>query len=249
MTGRGSWWPSWALAMALLDGCGRLGFDAVSSSGIDDARNNDATGMDALTIDTPPGAVTIVVGERTGTDVRGVTADTTLKTSQSNRNFGATSALVVDDSTNALLRFDLSSIPTTATLVSASVTLWTTPAESSANLVEMFEVLEDWVEGTGGDLGTFEPANYDERTPLVAWIGPGVTMGSRGARAGAMTPMVEDSAYTSQLAASVVSVWLAVPAANNGVVLDLAGNDAVSFVSSDSASTAKRPVLTIVYVP
>ena len=191
------------------------------------------------------------VGEIRGSDVLilGATADTTLVMAQPTRNLGAAVALTVDESTSALLRFDLAAIPTTASVVSASLTIWTMPGSSTPNSVEAFELLEPWVEGTGTDIVVMEPASYNERLPGTVWSSPGASGASRGVRIAAVTPMTGDAPYTSQLASVVVATWIAQPSTNHGMVFDLNGNNDVLLVSRESPNTTKRPVLTVLYLP
>ena len=230
--------PRWsAVATVLAVGCGRISFTELRTDGAVDGAAVDGAIDGAIDA---PGMVTKILG---------ATADTTLVMAEPTRNLGAAAALTVDDSTSAILRFDLAAIPTAASVVSASLTIWTMPGSSTPNSVEAFELLEPWVEGTGTDIVVMEPASYDERLPGTAWSSPGAGDASRGVRIAAVTPMTGDAPYTSQLASVVVAKWIAQPSTNHGMVFDLNGNNDVALVSRENPSATKRPVLTVLYLP
>ncbi|MFN0246471.1 MAG: DNRLRE domain-containing protein [Kofleriaceae bacterium] len=237
---------SWLVLLCTLHGCGRVSFDAVPDATHGDANVDGA--VDGM-VDAS-GLVTKTFGERTGANFTGVTTDTTLNAVLPTNNYGGDASLTVDDGASSVIRFDLSSIPTGATLVSASLTIWTNPASSTPDTVEVFELIEAWAEGTGTEtIVSTEPATYNERLPGTSWSGPGASNGSRGVRIAAFTPLSQNSPYTSQLANVVVAKWIAQPSTNYGMVFDLAGTNAVGLVSRNSVRATARPMLTVAYIP
>src|SRR5512142_31271 len=85
-------------------GCGRIDFDELGDSGI------------------PANAVTVTFGETGTTTFSGVTRDTFLDSDVPDNNFGLSTEIKVDSShAVGLVRFDISAIPPSATVVAASL--------------------------------------------------------------------------------------------------------------------------------
>ncbi|NLG95985.1 MAG: DNRLRE domain-containing protein, partial [Chloroflexi bacterium] len=90
-------------------------------------------------------------------------ADTYLRKSQSNRNYGGATVVQVSPFTtspqNALFRWDLSSIPAGAVITDASLTFNVT--DGSAYPVKLYKMRRAWVEGTSNDQSSSSSANWD----------------------------------------------------------------------------------------
>jgi hypothetical protein len=226
-------------------GCGRVAFDERG----DAQTNADDVGMvaDDATIDTPPGSVTVTLGEAPGTDIQGVTLDTAMSSIAATFNFGVSESFQVGSQWTALLRFDLTAIPSTATVIDARLRLGVT-ADATGDTITLHPVIEEWDEGTAnGAIGT---ASFFERRSGMLWLGPGATGSSRsGGTSGVFGPSVTSSPYTSAVTAGVIEGWLKQPNTNFGWVLDSTGSDVVGFHSSESTTLALRPVLTVTYMP
>jgi hypothetical protein len=235
--------------LALACACGRLGFDPISGN---EDGGNAGDGTSAV-VDAPPGSVTVTFGETGTATFSGVTADCTLdsQSTMQGNNFGGSPTLEIDASINgkgAVLRFDVSAIPTTATVFSATIEL-TTAADGSADefALRFLKESEVWEEGTGN--GTAGAANWLERQPGVAWLGEGADGFSHtGSIIGSIFPVAPNTKYAIPLDDGVAQRWVD-RGFNNGVRIVDFGNDDVSFASSEAPELAARPLLTIVYVP
>jgi hypothetical protein len=134
----------------------------------------------------------------------------------------------------ALVKFDVSALPASATVISATLGLrstdWTTDSTIFAR-----HGLASWAEST---------ASYDSFNQQV----DGQTMGS-------MVPSLPMEAQTMSLTPATVQAWISGSLANNGMLLEAMVSQAadysswqqVGFDSSDSLTVAYRPSLTVCY--
>src|SRR5688572_2551287 len=77
------------------------------------------------------------------------TEDATLKVGSPNQNFGSDSTLDINDTRDGVVKFDLSSIPSTATITSATLQLKVTAINgSNARIYNAHRVLSSWSEGS-----------------------------------------------------------------------------------------------------
>jgi|GEM_PF-1197096 len=163
-----------------------------------------------------------------------------------------------------LLEFDVSSIPSTATVSSVSIQLnvLNTPPGSSAGALNLHLALAEWGEGSSVATGSGggQPANaeagdatwlytfYDDTTPL-SWTNPGgdyAIDASATVNFGTSSGVLDINSTTDLIAD--VSTWIQNSNDNHGWVLvgDEANNGNVrSFGSKESGGTA--PVLSIEY--
>lgn len=162
----------------------------------------------------------------------------------------------------ALLRFDLSVIPSAATVTSAemNVTLVRSPqvGEPVGSQFELRRVLKPWGEGNkGGNTGF--PASDGEATwlaprhPEPAWSGAGASgAGDAVSAISSSVAMDREGSYkfpsTTELVADVQG-WLGEPASNFGWIMRSAAEDAKQsarrFASKESATG--KPTLTVTY--
>jgi RHS repeat-associated protein len=158
-----------------------------------------------------------------------------------------------DEYGRSLLRFGLSSIPTTASLTSAAITLNAAKEAKNATGVDLLEVTKawnsevDWIEASGG--------GYPKK-----WTTPGgdfnsgpvasVTTANRGSAAGPWT-------FSDPSLTWLVQRWLDGTSANNGVLLKLSDEKPRSCSpclerrvewESSTAAAGKKPYLSVTYI-
>jgi hypothetical protein len=224
----------------------------------------DVTAVDASTVDAPPGtpdagfdaavpAVTATFGERDTSMFRGVTADTQLDLANPDFNYGGSIEFNCDSNTliTGLVRFDLDSIPPGATVLSATLELWTGTDPLSDGTIELHRVLEDWREGNQD--GATGDSSWNQRQPGVDWDVAGAypPLSSTAGIEASLATSAADTPYSFALSPALVQGWVDAPASNNGLACIVSsGVDADSdFKSSESAFHERRPQLTIVYQP
>lgn len=231
-------------AWLLLVGCGRLAFDPRSDGG--GALDDSLSGLDAE-VDAPPGAMVVTFGETSSAGVTGVTTDAVLDAVNLTGNYGGRPTLDLDSRYTPLVRFDISSIPTTATVLDARLTLHTTD-DPSPNDVSVHRLLEAWTEGVlDGGIGA---ANYFQRQTGTSWASPGATGLSRVAgSSGGFQASLANATYTFAITAAVVQLWVSTPTDNHGLVFESGGTDLLVLHSSESTSVDRRPTLRVTYMP
>lgn len=158
----------------------------------------------------------------------------------------------------ALIAFDLSMLPSGATVSSAQVDLRFALGQGSNNLMTLHRVTQSWGEGTSnsgeaGGTGVFASvgdATWNYRFyNTSSWTNPG---GDYVATASATTSVNSNAAYawtSAQLAADVQG-WVTSPATNNGWILigDENGTlNAKRVWSREATTAANRPKLTVNY--
>lgn len=181
----------------------------------------------------------------------GVT-DTWLQQSAPTTNAGADTLLRVDrdapagsgQRATALLRFDLSAIPAGAKLQSVQLTFNVTNRTSGEGFF-VYPATRAWTESG---------ATWNQAGAAVAWS----AAGARGAqdRGAAVLATVLPTAtgnYAVPLNAAGVAVvqgWVNAPSTNLGFVIDADTNtDGLDVASSEAATPALRPQLTVTYTP
>ena len=231
--------------LAIVAGCSwhRGAALAVSGDGADGPA--DTRAIDSP--DGPPAApVTTSFGERSTSVHTGVTTDTWLESANVTATHGTDIGLYEDASptVNGLLRFDLSAIPTSATVSAVELDLVTTTDSLESGMLETYAVLEDWDEAT---------ASWSNRTASMAWTDAGASgPGSRGSTlVGTVFPGVDLTPYSFALDLPTVQGWVTTPASNHGLVListSPSGNG-VTFSSSNDTLVDARPQLRVTYTP
>lgn len=239
----------WVLILAA--GCGRVGFSPTSDGGSATADMAGPQIDGGPLADAPSNALVRTFGERSGADVTGVTADTYISTEAGEpfSNYGATEELRSEQDVNEriLLRFDLGSLPTSATVFDARVTVNILQVAPPATLTPR-RLLEAWTEGNAD--GAAGVANSTQRTAVAAWTT--VAAGSPGSSSA--TPMgtaavTATGDLTIQLDAVTVQGWIADAGQNFGMIFFNSSGESVRFASSEHANTGIRPLLTVTYVP
>ncbi len=155
-----------------------------------------------------------------------------------------------------LIKFDLTSIPKNATIVSASLRLYCLSALNGAtnSAVNAYPLLRSWSEGDSTSYVLNSASSWTYSSYPTTWGTPGAgnttydrsatSMGSNAVGACANT------LYPWNLNATVVKNWVRYPLQNYGMVLVGAESLAASnkfFASSEYASVAYRPKLVVLY--
>jgi hypothetical protein len=179
----------------------------------------------------------------TSTTNHAVVADTFLGSgSYDNTNFSTQASALVDGGSNdcvVVMRFDLSSIATTALVTAAELHIWTDYDPGAA--VTLYALLESWTESS---------TTWNERSTGVAWSTAGAAPPSRGTTAvGTVTPSTADTEYTIAISTATVAGWVAQPDTNFGLAFVTTDTDGSRFSTRDHATTTKHPYLRVTHAP
>jgi hypothetical protein len=169
------------------------------------------------------------------------TTDTKITSGKANTNYGAATSFDVDTNIGALLRWDVSAIPTNSIIVSAAIELHVT--NTTKQNFEVYALQRAWDELS---------ATWQQYAAGNPWAGAGATGGSD-----------YDSTVLGQLGSgsngvhrielneagvAAVQAWISDPEFNFGIILqDYAASDGVDFYSSEYSTAARRPKLVINY--
>jgi len=212
--------------MAMLVGCGRLGFDGGDAS---------PAGEAGVIPDAPPGTMYVTFGETPGADHANVTIDTFLDSTAPTTVRGGASTSLCDLSPqrNVLVRFDVSALAPTTTVLAAELEVEVmNTAASPTN--DVFEVLESWTE---------DAATWQNRLVGTPWTTIG---GSRGTTAlGTFAALARTSRLVIPLDAGGVSVvqhWVNDPTANHGFAL-VSEAGSWDLATRDHGTEVYRPLL------
>ncbi len=240
----------WVLLVVATAGCGRFGF--TDDPSLSDGRPADARrdGNGGAMGDAPVDAagVAISFGERTGSQHTGVTTDTWLSSTSQMANYGGDDNFSVSPSNVGLIRFDVSAIPSGTTVVAAELHIKSEDIGLSSGMVQLFQVLQPWTEGTGQ--GSNGVANYTQRMNATNWANAGA--GAPGSRSSTVIaqfdPATLQTDYTVAFNAAGVAMvqsWVNTPANNDGVAFVVtAGGGNVNF-QSRTAGASSAPLLVI----
>ena len=171
--------------------------------------------------------------------------DTHIAAASSVQNFGAATLLLSNSQTNAqsrlLLRFDLSGIPSGATIQSAVLELFYQSSRvTSSETLRLHRITRSWTE-----MGTTW-RTYDG---VGNWTSQGGDFDAAIVASATLDGTV--NVWKAWTVTSLVQSWVQGTFVNNGMLLEsalLSGNNERRFVSSENASTTLRPKLTITYV-
>lgn len=177
------------------------------------------------------------------------TSDTYLRSDYPTTNYDTTTALTLrysDYSWNArpLLYFDLSSIPSYATVSAATLTLYIESRGNSTTLVEnIYPVIRGY---------TSNQASWTNYATGSAWGTAGcdnTTTDRSGTAAGSITLNVSSGDVTSTDLTSMVQGWISNSATNRGLILVGVSGSGVRYdvSSQNSSSAAQRPRLALTY--
>lgn len=196
-----------------------------------------------VTVTTPGGGTPVTVSFRNGSAGYTAMVDASLRSDATTTNYGTATSLLADGSPDyaALLRWDLSSIPSNKTVTKVQLTV--NVFDKSTGSYELYALKRFFSESE---------ATWQRASATVNWQ----TAGANGAndRETSVLGTVNGSA-TGNLtvtlnAAGIAKVqsWVANPSTNNGfVLLDYAVSDGLDLRSSEYGTVAERPQLTITY--
>lgn len=164
-------------------------------------------------------------------------------------NFGthADLHLTASDVDPVLLRVDLSSVPSTATVTRATLIFHVTfNPIADGTKVQVFEMNESWVEGTN-DNASGVP-NQFQRAPNLSWLADGAAPPSREglpASVTTTTALAVDERLVIDVSTDLVQRWLG-NSVNNGIALIVDANSFYSEVASSEANEeTSRPIFEI----
>jgi len=141
---------------------------------------------------------------------------------------------------NTYIMFDVSSIPTNATVTSAKLTLYSIRARGQNGDVPVVEKLT----GAWNGQNTW---NMGLPTRVAA---PGVTcppIDSAYVDEPLTTPPNAPQVYTITGMASLVQGWMAMPGANYGIMISCTSDINISWASSEYSTSQYRPALEVIY--
>ncbi len=163
------------------------------------------------------------------------------------------------DRRRGLVAFNLSAIPTGATVTSATLTVYQSRTTASDGAVTLHRMLADWGQGTSnatGQEGTGAASKTNDATwlhrfyPSTFWAAPGGDFVSTASATTALTSTYTTYTFTSSAMAADVQGWVTNPATNFGWMLrgdESVPHTARRFESSETNTAAQRPMLTVVY--
>ena len=178
------------------------------------------------------------------------TSDTRISQNAATTSYGSVTPLGVDGDdpsgtgrdVSALLRWDISSIPSGSTIQSATITLRVTDA--STNSYPFFALARAWSEST---------ATWQRASTGASWQTAGA-MGATDREATSLASITASAAGSVTVtlnAAGLAKVqqWVDNPSQNFGVVLASSSNsNGLDFASREAATVADRPRLAITFV-
>ncbi len=182
------------------------------------------------------------------------TADTRIISNDlSNINFGSCFNLQIGFSNNRiwrlLMKFDISSIPASATVKSAYLTLYCYSLTGGPVNVVAYKITRSWIEGNGSCGGSSNIyASWDYYNGAGnSWTNPGgdfdLTTQSD------VTTVTTTGYYTIKLNTQMVQDWISNPLTNYGLIIKSIDETSGSISNYDNTTTTneRRPKLTIYY--
>ena len=156
-----------------------------------------------------------------------------------------------------LMSFDISSIPATEIIVSASLFFTSRSGSAAGNIVGVYAGLNAWVEGTmnAAQAGANEPCwNAREADGAggvtTAWGAAGGLAGTDyvAVAEGTVETVADATEYTVPLSTTLVQNWVTTPANNFGLwLLRTEANAASSIYSNNDAGAGNHPMLKVVH--
>ncbi|MBA2542716.1 MAG: DNRLRE domain-containing protein [Deltaproteobacteria bacterium] len=168
-------------------------------------------------------------------------ADTWLNSNQPNQTHGSSFELQVDSgpAQSSLVRFDVTAIPTTATVTLAELTVTTSNDPGGACTVH--RVLESWVEGE---------ATHNDRAANTPWLAAGASPPSTASvPSGSLAPDSPNTPIIASLATASVQDWVTDPSTNFGLGIATVSSDTVRLRSRENVVMIQRPRLRVRFRP
>ncbi len=154
-----------------------------------------------------------------------------------NSNFGNQATMFVDGAPGAvgLMKFDLSGLPTTTTVMVVELHVF---AAAPGGEIEVFPMRESWTETT---------SSWRRRNTNTAWLAQGAAPPSRGTTAIATFTPNAVAEFTADVDVATVQGWVTDPATNLGLALTSTSSDESLIRSSEAANG--KPFLRITHTP
>ncbi len=148
------------------------------------------------------------------------------------RSYDAGSGL--SEKQNLLLRFELSSIPSSATVTSATLKLYNirATANDAADALVLGKCTSSWNNQWTWSMGVPSTTSSGVTCPSVASY--------------TLAPATPEL-YTINGLASLVQGWVSTPATNLGLMMSITSNLNIRFASSEWSTAQYRPALTVTY--
>jgi hypothetical protein len=164
------------------------------------------------------------------------------------KNYGNCDKIYLNGSPKqrGLYKFNISSLPANADIVSANLNLVKIGGNSDGNNISAHRITSNWSEGSGSCSGTTGVANFNQRMSGLNWSTPG---GDFIGTSDDVTNVGGNGKYDWSVLNSVQS-WYSGASSNFGLLLkfsDESLNKEMDFASSENSTSANRPSLTINY--
>lgn len=189
------------------------------------------------------------------------TEDNYLSAANVQYNNGGSGDVRIDANTGTsgrtgLLKWNLSSIPPSATIQSASLKLNVT--EASTIGFDLYQMRRDWVEGDGNRTNSTTSSNWSTYDGVNSWETPGA-VGTEldryddnlwGAGAGSFTSTGSKTLALNSIGVGVIQGWVSETLTNYGLTMQnnvSTTADALQFDSSEATTADNRPTLLINY--
>ena len=161
------------------------------------------------------------------------TDDATLKSGSPNQNFGSDSTLDINDTRDGVVKFDISSIPASATITSAALKLKVTAINgSNSRIYNVHRVLSSWSEGS------------------VTWNSPGSSSGTNFSASATDSESISSTGTYNYDVTTDVAAFVAGSASNHGWRVIWASNESGTNKQLDMGTrenSGNEPQLTVVY--
>ncbi len=173
----------------------------------------------------------------------------------SSNNFGASTTLLMrNDSTkrNPVFRWDISALPSDATITAAVLTFSVSSNPKTAP-VDVFALLRPWTEGSGMGTASGDGVSWFTTDGATPWQTAGAAGATDRASVSLGTFSLASTGLTScvlnQQGLALAQSWVGHPEANFGFITPGPNESgaACSLHSSESATDAARPTLTLYY--
>ncbi|MFQ5471034.1 MAG: DNRLRE domain-containing protein [Gammaproteobacteria bacterium] len=157
--------------------------------------------------------------------------DAYIRANKPTTNYGGSDKIKLEqDKRHGLIEFDLSSIPTDASVSSATLGLYLEKEPNNPQMVDVHAIQTSWLENN------------------VTWQTPWTSNGGDYTNTVIDTQTVSVVNFYQWNVLNTVIGWLATPSTNHGLLLKTHGNDKAEFTSSESGPTSNLPKLEITYL-
>lgn len=198
-----------------------------------------------------PLEITVSFGDRSDADFQDVVEDTSLLNYATDLNMGVHGDLHLDGNQFgswqvALIRFDVSALPQSATILAVTLQLWSFDLADPGE-IDVHALTEGWIEGGGDE----EPGicNWLDRDQDTPWTTEGAGEGTYDPNELAVFSLDRPSTdYYIDLSPDVITAWRDDPNANFGLLLHTTNVAQPLYIpSSETPDEELRPLLLVTY--